>query len=243
VLGEAHAFWQDDAETIEESGLRRVWLGHTAQADLAMRCGRQSAARAIVLGPRGEISRLPPSKRRTGSAGRVTLHEGDRVLALLAGGLIRLDADDLVRVHDKISLLTLADVSFQFRCLLEGHPDRSGVVLLDGGRPQHQNIDALIGNAIPPQRSRNASGGMLGFPRLVPRPSPGSRLDADHPENGVLIPRRFTVGRLLGHKNPATTQRYAHLANDPLRMVGEQVAKTLGAALNGDPTLSKLQSK
>lgn len=41
VLGEAHAFWQDDAETIEESGLRRVWLGHTAQADVAMRCGRQ----------------------------------------------------------------------------------------------------------------------------------------------------------------------------------------------------------
>src|SRR4051794_8660027 len=29
--------------------------------------------------------------------------------------------------------------------------------------------------------------------------SPGSRLDADHPENGVLIPRRFTcrIGLLL----------------------------------------------
>src|SRR5436305_4409029 len=28
----------------------------------------------------------------------------------------------------------------------------------------------------------------------VDPPSRGSRLDADHPENGVLIPRRFTVG-------------------------------------------------
>src|SRR5947209_9259781 len=31
----------------------------------------------------------------------------------------------------------------------------------------------------------------------VDPPSRGSRLDADHPENGVLIPRRFTTGRLL----------------------------------------------
>jgi len=41
VLGEAHALWQDDAETVEENGLRRVWLGHTTQANLAVRGGRQ----------------------------------------------------------------------------------------------------------------------------------------------------------------------------------------------------------
>jgi hypothetical protein len=41
VLGETHAFRQDDAETIEESGLGRVWSGHTAQTNLAARCGRQ----------------------------------------------------------------------------------------------------------------------------------------------------------------------------------------------------------
>lgn len=42
MLGEAHLFWQDDSETIEESGLCRAWLGHAAQAKLAMRCGRQN---------------------------------------------------------------------------------------------------------------------------------------------------------------------------------------------------------
>ena len=34
---EAHALWQGNAETVEENGLRRVWLGHTAQAKLTMR--------------------------------------------------------------------------------------------------------------------------------------------------------------------------------------------------------------
>src|SRR6266404_8402262 len=41
VLGEAHALWQGDAETVEESGLCRVWLSHAAQANLAVRCRRQ----------------------------------------------------------------------------------------------------------------------------------------------------------------------------------------------------------
>src|ERR1017187_9954832 len=40
----------------------------------------------------------------------VTLHEGDRLLALLAGSLIGLGANDLVGVHDKTALLALADM-------------------------------------------------------------------------------------------------------------------------------------
>ena len=35
------------------------------------------------------------------------------------------------------------------------------------------------------------------------------------------------VGRLLGHTNPITTQRYAHLADDPLREAAEIMAKKL----------------
>lgn len=33
---------------------------------------------------------------------------------------------------------------------------------------------------------------MFNMKAIVDPPSPGSRLDADHPENGVLIPRRIT---------------------------------------------------
>lgn len=39
------------------------------------------------------------------------------------------------------------------------------------------------------------------------------------------------VGKLLGHKSTATTQRYAHLADDPVRraaeVIGQQIAKSL----------------
>lgn len=35
------------------------------------------------------------------------------------------------------------------------------------------------------------------------------------------------VGRLLGHTNPITTQRYAHLADDPLREAAEIMAKKM----------------
>jgi site-specific recombinase XerD len=36
------------------------------------------------------------------------------------------------------------------------------------------------------------------------------------------------VGRLLGHTNPSTTRRYAHLADDPLREAAEIMAAKLG---------------
>jgi integrase len=39
------------------------------------------------------------------------------------------------------------------------------------------------------------------------------------------------VGGLLGHASPSTTQRYAHLADDPLRRASDSVAATLSAAM------------
>ena len=45
--------------------------------------------------------------------------------------------------------------------------------------------------------------------------------------SGLKLP---IVGRLLGHTNPSTTQRYAHLADDPLR----QAADVMGKKITGD---------
>jgi integrase len=42
------------------------------------------------------------------------------------------------------------------------------------------------------------------------------------------------IGALLGHKEARTTQRYAHLADDPLRAASEAIGGQVAAALAGD---------
>lgn len=41
------------------------------------------------------------------------------------------------------------------------------------------------------------------------------------------------IGKLLGHREAATTQRYAHLDNDPLRRATGTIGATIAAALDG----------
>lgn len=48
--------------------------------------------------------------------------------------------------------------------------------------------------------------------------------------NGTSLP---IIGALLGHSKAETTQRYAHLSNDPLRAAAETVGASIAAALNG----------
>ena len=45
---------------------------------------------------------------------------------------------------------------------------------------------------------------------------------------GLSLP---VIGALLGHSQPATTARYAHLAADPLRAAAELIGARLGGAL------------
>jgi integrase len=44
------------------------------------------------------------------------------------------------------------------------------------------------------------------------------------------------IGRLLGHAQAATTARYAHLDNDPLRRASEAIGGRIAAALDGNTT-------
>jgi integrase len=41
------------------------------------------------------------------------------------------------------------------------------------------------------------------------------------------------IGKLLGHSQPATTHRYAHLDADPMRRAVETIAATISAAMEG----------
>jgi integrase len=54
------------------------------------------------------------------------------------------------------------------------------------------------------------------------------------------------IGRLLGHTQAATTARYAHLDNDPLRQASEAIASNIAAALEGSrkaPVVSIARSR
>lgn len=57
---------------------------------------------------------------------------------------------------------------------------------------------------------------------------------------GVGLP---LLGGLLGHADVKTTQRYAHLANDPLRRAANATAETIAGALHGDGKIIDLEAR
>ena len=42
----------------------------------------------------------------------------------------------------------------------------------------------------------------------------------------------YLVGKVLGHEQASTTERYAHLADDPLKAVADKTAAQIAAAMN-----------
>jgi hypothetical protein len=40
------------------------------------------------------------------------------------------------------------------------------------------------------------------------------------------------IGKLLGHSQPATTARYAHLADDPVKAASDAVGRHMAAAMD-----------
>ena len=48
---------------------------------------------------------------------------------------------------------------------------------------------------------------------------------------GLSLP---IIGRLLGHTQPATTARYAHLASDPVRAANEAIGQRIAAVMKGE---------
>ena len=52
-------------------------------------------------------------------------------------------------------------------------------------------------------------------------------MDTD-PAFGLGLP---IIGKLLGHTNAATTQKYAHLDTDPLRRASDYIGERVAAAM------------
>ena len=51
------------------------------------------------------------------------------------------------------------------------------------------------------------------------------------------------IGKLLGHSQPATTARYAHLDSDPMRRAVETIGSTISAAMMTVPAHSTMNSQ
>lgn len=51
------------------------------------------------------------------------------------------------------------------------------------------------------------------------------------------------LGSILGHKHPATTARYAHLADDPRRAAASRISQEIAANLNGQPAAEVIPFK
>jgi hypothetical protein len=41
------------------------------------------------------------------------------------------------------------------------------------------------------------------------------------------------IGKLLGHSQPATTARYAHLADDPVKAASNTIGQRIASAMDG----------
>ena len=39
----------------------------------------------------------------------------------------------------------------------------------------------------------------------------------------------FVVGKVLGHRDPATTKRYAHIARDPTKSAADDIAREISS--------------
>ena len=48
------------------------------------------------------------------------------------------------------------------------------------------------------------------------------------------------IGALLGHRQPTTTARYAHLSNDPVRDAADRIAERIASGLEGDAGTAKV---
>jgi integrase len=136
-------------------------------------------------------------------------------------------------------------VDFEARCLRL--PDsKTGAKTVKLNAPALEilaNLERLEGNPyVIPGKKRGSHRGPLGS--LWDRIREAAELkdvhihDLRHTFASYGVSAGFTlpmIGKLLGHTKTATTERYAHLADDPVVAANEQIGATLKSTLAGKP--------
>ena len=101
----------------------------------------------------------------------IAFEEGDFPFAFLTTR-VDLGALDAVGIDNQFASLAAANIAAQLQGLLEGQPMRAGIAFRHGGGPQHDNVDAIIRNAVVPQRASDFACRMFHTPRLQPGANP-----------------------------------------------------------------------
>lgn len=172
-----------------------------------------------------------------GSAMRDSLTAGDNPAGVT---IIRLLIFTGAR-KGEIEQLKWSEVDFEHRVLRLADsktgqkilPLNSGALALLAECPRHEGSDFVF----PAQKGR---GHYVGTPKVwrrirVAAGLPDVRLhDLRHSFASLAVSMGASlpmIGALLGHKNSVTTQRYAHLSDEPIRAVSDGVSKRIDDAL------------
>jgi integrase len=109
------------------------------------------------------------------------------------------------------------------------------------GLPKHWRAVRARSNAIAVQRAQRAGRSLVGVPNFD-----DVRLhDLRHSFASFAVQSGgslFLVGKVLGHKQSRTTERYAHLSDEPLLATAELAAKRIALALDGPQTADRARS-
>jgi len=109
------------------------------------------------------------------------------------------------------------------------------------GLPKHWDVVRARANAIAVQQAKRAERSLVGVPNLD-----DVRLhDLRHSFASFAVQSGgslFLVGKVLGHKQSRTTERYAHLSDEPLLATAELAAKRIALALDRPLTADQAHS-
>lgn len=146
----------------------------------------------------------------------------------------------------KMEILALSweEVDFDFGCL-RLKDSKTGQKVVPLGKPALQLLDQIVpleGNPhVFPGYTKD--GYFVGLPKVWLRVRKLAGLDDVRIHDlrhsfasvgagaglGLLV-----VGKLLGHADPKTTARYAHIADDPARAAADRIASTIAGSLSGE---------